>query len=73
MINTTNERKKLVYIVKMLRAISSDSDLHVVVSVECLVADGAGELGGADEDLRRRGDPVLPLVQPPDRRSRREP
>lgn len=48
------------------------ADLHVVVSVEGFEADGAGELRGADEDLRRRRDPVLALVQTPDRR-RREP
>lgn len=35
--------------------------LHVVVSVEGFAAHGAGELGGADQDLGRCGDPVLPL------------
>jgi hypothetical protein len=30
---------------------SMGADLHVVVSVEGLVADGAGELGGPNEDL----------------------
>ena len=43
MINATNVSKN---IAKMLN--KNNSDLHVVVSVECLEADGAGELGGAD-------------------------
>jgi hypothetical protein len=44
----------------------SADHLHVVVSVEGLVADRAGELGGPNEDLRRGGYPVLPFCQPPD-------
>lgn len=39
--------------------------LHVVVSVEGLAADGAGELRRTNEDLGRGGDPVLPLCEPP--------
>lgn len=35
----------------------SNSDLHVVISVEGLVADGAREENGPHEDLSRRGDP----------------
>lgn len=34
-------------------------NLHVVVAVEGFAANGAGELGRADEDLGRSGDPVL--------------
>lgn len=36
-------------------------NLHVVVSVESFVADGARELGGADEDLGWCRDPILGL------------
>lgn len=35
--------------------------LHVVETVEHFVADSARELGGSDEDLSRRRDPVLAL------------
>jgi len=35
--------------------------LHVVETVEHFVADSAGELGGSNEDLSRRRDPVLAL------------
>ena len=47
--------------------------LHVVEAVEGLVADCAGELGGADEDLGGGGDPVLAghLVPDPARRGGR--
>ena len=37
------------------------ANLHIVISAECFVADRARELGWADEDLGRRGDPVLSL------------
>lgn len=36
-------------------------NLHVVVSVESFAANGARELGGADEDLGRCRDPILGL------------
>jgi len=38
-----------------------NNHLHVVETVEHFVADSAGELGGSNEDLSRRRDPVLAL------------
>lgn len=37
-------------------------NLHVVVSVESFAANGARELGGADEDLGGCRDPILGLI-----------
>lgn len=44
-----------------IKTLKKGLHLHVIVAIEGLTADWTGKLGRSDEDLSRRGDPVLSL------------